>query len=92
VLENKEAFDCALIPWEGETKKGLLEVLGEGMGEPPSRIAIFIGPEGGFDEVEIEEAQGVGLQPVTLGPRILRAETAAVVTATLVLSAFGELQ
>lgn len=91
-LENNEAFDCALIPWEGETKKGLLEVLREGAGERPSRIAIFIGPEGGFDEAEIEEAQVAGLQPVTLGPRILRAETAAVVAATLALSALGELE
>jgi 16S rRNA (uracil1498-N3)-methyltransferase len=91
-LENSMAFDRALIPWEGEQEKGLLEVFGAGGGERPLRVAIFIGPEGGFDEEEIEEAQRAGLQPVTLGPRILRAETAAVVAAALALSAMGELE
>lgn len=91
-LEKAGAFDSALIPWEGETGKGLLDALQEGVGERPlPRIAVFIGPEGGFDEVEVEEAQAAGLQPVTLGPRVLRAETAAVAAATLVLSAMGEL-
>ena len=56
-----------------------------------ARIALFIGPEGGFSDEEIEEAAAVGVQPVTLGSRILRAETAAVVAATLALSAMGEL-
>jgi 16S rRNA (uracil1498-N3)-methyltransferase len=91
-LEKCERFDKAFIPWEGETEKGMLEVLRAGVGEQPSRVAIFIGPEGGFEEAEIAEAEGAGLQPVTLGPRILRAETAAIVAATLALSALGELE
>ena len=40
-------------------------------------IGIFIGPEGGFDEKEIEKAIAAGIEPVTLGRRILRTETAA---------------
>jgi 16S rRNA (uracil1498-N3)-methyltransferase len=56
------------------------------------RIALFIGPEGGFDEEEIAAAQTAGVLPVTLGPRILRAETAAIVAAALALSAAGELE
>lgn len=43
---------------------------------PGSRIGIFIGPEGGFDEKEIEAALAAGVQPVSLGKRILRTETA----------------
>ena len=39
-------------------------------------IAVFIGPEGGFEEDEIEKAQAAGVLPVTLGKRILRTETA----------------
>jgi hypothetical protein len=48
-------------------------------------LAVFIGPEGGFSAEEIEAARGAGFQPVTLGRRILRMETAAVVAAALVL-------
>jgi 16S rRNA (uracil1498-N3)-methyltransferase len=93
-LEQADLFDSALIPWEGEVAKGFVEALRKGVEEQPSsmRIAIFIGPEGGFDEEEIEDAQAAGLKPVTLGPRILRAETAAVAAATLALSTMGELE
>ena len=44
--------------------------------KPGQEIAIFIGPEGGFDDGEIREALDNGIQPVTLGKRILRTETA----------------
>lgn len=44
--------------------------------EPGQSIAIFIGPEGGFDESEIEEASKEGFRAITLGKRILRTETA----------------
>ena len=44
---------------------------------PASSVTAVIGPEGGFSEVEIEELSQNGFQPVTLGNRILRAETAA---------------
>ena len=40
------------------------------------RIAVFIGPEGGFEEDEIDAAISLGMKPVTLGKRILRTETA----------------
>ena len=43
---------------------------------PGRDIAIFIGPEGGFEEREIEAALELGIQPITLGKRILRTETA----------------
>lgn len=41
-------------------------------------VTILVGPEGGFTEQEVERATGAGAQPVTLGPAILRVETAAV--------------
>ena len=44
--------------------------------EPGQRIAVFIGPEGGFEESEIQAALAAGIEPVTLGRRILRTETA----------------
>jgi 16S rRNA (uracil1498-N3)-methyltransferase len=57
----------------------------------PQRLALLIGPEGGFEEQEIELARHSGLRVVSLGPRILRAETAALAAATVVLSELGEL-
>ena len=44
--------------------------------KPGQRIAIFIGPEGGFDPEEIRTATEAGIQPITLGKRILRTESA----------------
>lgn len=72
-----------LIAWEGEENFGLREVFGDS--ERPSHISIFIGPEGGFSPEEIETAKAVGIQAITLGKRILRAETAALVASALVL-------
>jgi 16S rRNA (uracil1498-N3)-methyltransferase len=51
----------------------------------------MIGPEGGFFPEEVEEAQNEGFLPVSLGPRILRTETAAIVAVALVQSYQGEL-
>lgn len=70
-------MDVRMIPYERAADmtgtKRLLETVGKG-----ERIAVFIGPEGGFEEAEIEEAKSAGVIPVTLGRRILRTETAAI--------------
>jgi len=54
-------------------------------------LNIFIGPEGGFTEDELESAQRCGIQRITLGPHVLRAETAGIVAATAILYEYGEL-
>jgi 16S rRNA (uracil1498-N3)-methyltransferase len=54
-------------------------------------VCLFIGPEGGLDETERTAARAAGLQPVGLGPAILRSETAGLVAATLALAASGDL-
>ena len=54
-------------------------------------INLFVGPEGGFSSAEAELARAFGAHVVTLGPRILRAETAAIAGAALVLAGCGEL-
>ncbi len=51
------------------------------------KIAVFIGPEGGFSEEEIQDALNHGVQPVTLGRRILRTETAAITSLSLIMTA-----
>lgn len=53
--------------------------------------ALLIGPEGGLSDTEIEAARSAGFQPLTLGPRILRTETAPVVALTLLQHHFGDL-
>jgi 16S rRNA (uracil1498-N3)-methyltransferase len=58
---------------------------------PPFSVALFIGPEGGFTAAEVEMAHGYGILPVSLGPRILRAETAAIVAVALVQYALAGL-
>ncbi len=79
----------ALVPWEQEHALGLREALGR---VPESRnIHLFIGPEGGFGEDEIAAARRFGAVPVSLGPRILRAETAGLAAAAAILYELGDL-
>lgn len=84
VLEDCKEADLALIPWESERKMSLKEQLEASAPELLAKIeagvrpkiAIMIGPEGGFSISEINMALSAGLRPVTLGRRILRTETA----------------
>jgi len=87
-------FDLSLLPWEEEPDAGLRAALAVAKGETggPVSVALFVGPEGGFAEDEVALAMAHGALPVTLGPRILRAETAAVVAASLILYECGELE
>jgi 16S rRNA (uracil1498-N3)-methyltransferase len=55
-------------------------------------VALAVGPEGGFSPEESAAAQSVGFRPVGLGPRVLRAETAAIVAVALVQAALGGLE
>jgi len=56
-----------------------------------SRVALFVGPEGGFTAEEVGCARQAGARIISLGPRILRAETAALLASTLVLYELGDL-
>ena len=74
-LKYAESMDVRLVPYEltrgmQETKEILAGI------EPGQSVGIFIGPEGGFEEKEIEAAIEAGAKPITLGKRILRTETA----------------
>lgn len=91
------ARGISLIPWEQEHGEHLRTLLrGLTQGEPakqsarPFAINVFVGPEGGFTEAEVERAQSYGVKPVTLGHRILRAETAAIAATTAVLYEMGD--
>lgn len=89
----EKATGVSLIPWEEERATSLKSSLTEwaSAADATSSINILIGPEGGFTADEVELAKKNGITPVTLGRRILRAETAGLVTATAVLYELGEL-
>jgi len=57
----------------------------------PALLAVLIGPEGGFAPEEVERLAAAGARAVSLGPRILRSETAGLVAAAVVLYHFGEM-
>jgi 16S rRNA (uracil1498-N3)-methyltransferase len=88
--ESAQAHDLSLIPWEEETRDDLAGVL-RARDRRPAHIGLFIGPEGGFAADEIALARRWGMQVVTLGPRILRAETAALAAVAIILSEMGEM-
>jgi 16S rRNA (uracil1498-N3)-methyltransferase len=78
-----------LLPWEeGEANPGLVAALQQSP-QPVAEVNLLIGPEGGLEAGEIEEAIAAGWQVVTLGQRILRAETAALASLALVTAALG---
>ena len=79
-----EELDIKLIPYElasgmAKTK----EVIGNI--QKGQSIGIFIGPEGGFDEAEVEAAREAGAVPITLGKRILRTETAGMTVLSILM-------
>ncbi|HYF92294.1 MAG TPA: 16S rRNA (uracil(1498)-N(3))-methyltransferase [Symbiobacteriaceae bacterium] len=81
-------FDLVLVPWEegGEPLRAVL-----GAHPEAKRVAVFIGPEGGLSPEEVDLARQRGAVAVTLGPRILRTETAGLAAAVAVLYALGDL-
>ena len=60
-------------------------------GTPVTGLCLLIGPEGGFSEREYDDAGFAGFRAVTLGPRILRTETAAVATIAIAQALWGDL-
>lgn len=81
VMSMKEAvayaqnMEVRLIPYElAEDMSKTKEIISAL--QPGQSVAVFIGPEGGFEEKEIAEAMEHGIVPITLGKRILRTETA----------------
>ncbi len=84
LLTNSDHDGISLIAWEGADTKpvSIKEILGQFDG---SSISLFVGPEGGFSDEEIDSAKKAGCKVISLGERILRMETAAVVFPAIVL-------
>ena len=88
VFVAAEDADLRLILFEGEETTSLKTVLAGG---DFKKVALLVGPEGGFAPAEVALARTHGLLPVSLGPRILRTETAAISAATIIQFALGDL-
>lgn len=88
-LQRIPQYDQTLFFWEGARQGDLNQVIGDGRVMGP--VACLVGPEGGFSDDEAERVQNAGGLPISLGPRILRAETAAVVVTALVMYELGGL-
>jgi len=86
----QQARGLKLMPFEGERARSLGTFL-RGLTRRPDAVSLFIGPEGGFEDAEVELARAAGAEIVSLGRRILRSETAGIVASALVLDALGEL-
>lgn len=83
-VERCEKLDVRLIAYEEERGlKGTCEALISLL--PGKSVGIFIGPEGGFDPLEISMAKRHKILPISLGKRILRVETAAIAALSLIM-------
>lgn len=87
-LKAAEGFDLKLLPYEQESHGSLRRHLQQ---YTAKRIAVFIGPEGGFSAEEVEKAVRGGFQSVTLGPRILRTETAGMAVISIIMYEIGDM-
>lgn len=86
-----KAYDSKIIFWENEISP-LEPSLGDHTSERPCEtIFILLGPEGGFTPDEVRSALESGFIAASLGPRILRSETAAIAACTLLQYFFGDM-
>ncbi|HHW30204.1 MAG TPA: 16S rRNA (uracil(1498)-N(3))-methyltransferase [Clostridiaceae bacterium] len=91
-LEHSAGSDLSLIPYEEETSVGIKKYLtGGGINNRIKNISVFIGPEGGFEKEEVMKACSMGIKPVSLGPRILRTETAGAAVLSIIMYELGDM-
>jgi 16S rRNA (uracil1498-N3)-methyltransferase len=80
-----------ILLWEKQGPgPALADFLGQTYGD--RKISIMVGPEGGFTEDEVDLARQEGFEPIHLGPRILRTETASLVIISIIQFVFGDLR
>lgn len=86
IIENISKYDIVLLLYENEKSVTIKEALKLNSKETLQRIAILIGPEGGFSAKEIDLLSNVSnVQVVTVGPRILRTETAGLAALAMIV-------
>ena len=90
-LEHSKKNQLNIMPYENENKKGFRAVMESLNKDNIDNIGIWIGPEGGLDEEEVAKAINNKIHLITLGPRILRTETAGFTTLSLIMYELGDL-
>lgn len=85
------AYDRVVVLWEEADAEGLAESLGGLPSAGGSEVALVVGPEGGLAAEEVRALQDLGARVATLGPTVLRTETAAVVALALAIHTLGGL-
>ena len=89
VLEQRKDAGLKLICWEEEETGSLRQIFTAKGGS--RQACVLIGPEGGFSRTEVEQATAAGFQRISLGRRILRTETAAIIVIGLIQYELGDL-
>jgi RNA methyltransferase, RsmE family len=87
-LEASKEYALKLIPYEIEREIGIRNYLKD---YSEGKICFYIGPEGGFTDNEIDKAIKSNIIPVTLGPRILRTETAGAAVLSILMYELGDM-
>ena len=87
-LEDMKRNDLNLCPYEDDIKTPIVKEI---RGKEVDTVGIFIGPEGGIADEELEKLKESGAKVVTLGPRIFRTETASLVASSIVQYELGDL-
>lgn len=88
-LDELKSLDLSIVPYEKEKANGLKKALTENINA--KKIGVMIGPEGGFEEAEIDNCIKNNVTPVTLGPRILRTETSGIAVSSMILYELGDM-
>lgn len=84
-------MDLVVVPYENEEGYGMSKLVRDIDKDNISKVAIIIGPEGGFEESEILKLTEIGAKIITLGPRILRTETAGFTCLSLIMYELSDL-
>lgn len=86
-LESVRGSDLSVVLWEGERAQTLGDVLSARLA--PAQATLIVGPEGGLERGEVDAVAAAGAVPATLGPLILRTETAGIAAAAMIFYEFG---
>ncbi len=90
LLDALKDMDLIVVPYENAENYGIKQLI-KNLNKEVKKVAVVIGPEGGFEEEEINRLKELGGNIVTLGPRILRTETAGFTCISLLMYELGDL-
>ncbi|KYH34524.1 ribosomal RNA small subunit methyltransferase E [Clostridium tepidiprofundi DSM 19306] len=91
MISQLKNMDLVVVPYENKKGYGLKRLFNKIDKMNIKNIAIVIGPEGGFEDYEINILESIGAEIVTLGPRILRTETAGFTALSIIMYEIGDL-